>query len=82
MAGGGELSRNWEVPYYIEVFLEILHDAVQEKVLDVFTFPSVTNMWYKIIAQIKYEMIRIVIVLKVLIVIIAVSIIHANKDFT
>ena len=36
-------------------------------------------MCYKIIAYIKYEMIRIVIVLIVLIVIIAVLIIHANN---
>ena len=36
-------------------------------------------MYYKIIAQIKYEMIVIVIVLIVLIVIVAVLIIHANN---
>ena len=36
-------------------------------------------MYYKIIAQIKYEMIVIVTVLIVLIVIVAVLIIHANN---
>ena len=41
------------LPYYIEVFLEIPHDAAQEKNLDVFIFPSLTNMCYKIIALSK-----------------------------
>ena len=43
--GGGE------VPYYINVFLEINHDAAQEKNLDVFIFPLLTNICYKIIAK-------------------------------
>ena len=44
-----------------------------------FIFPLLANMYYKIIAQIKYEMIVIVIVLIVLIVIVAVLIIHGNN---
>ena len=35
---------------YIEVFLEIPHDAASEKNLDVFIFPVLTNMCNKIIA--------------------------------
>ena len=46
----GGLSKNGELLYYIEVFLEIPHDAAQEKNLDVFIFPLLTNMCYKIIA--------------------------------
>ena len=61
------------MPYYAEVFLEIPHDATQEKNLDVFIFPCLAKMCFKIIAQIKYEMIGI------LIVIIALLIIHANN---
>ena len=80
---GGGLSRNGEgvggLIYYIEVFLEIPHDAAQEKNLDVFIFPLLTNMCCKIIAQIKYEIIGIVIVLRMLIVIIVVLLIHANN---
>ena len=34
----------------IEVFLEIPHDAVQEKNLNVFIIPLLTNMCYKIVA--------------------------------
>ena len=44
----GGLSRNGEgvggLIYYIEVFLEIPHDAAQEKNLDVFIFPLLTNV--------------------------------------
>ena len=72
MVGGG-------LPYYINVFLKIPHDAAQEKNLDVFVFPLLTNMCYKIIAYIKYEMIDIEIVLIALIVKIAALIIHANN---
>ena len=39
-----------ELPYYIDVFLEITHDAAWKKSLDVFIFPLVTKMCYKIIA--------------------------------
>ena len=35
----GGLSRNGGLPYYIEVFLEIPHEAALEKNLDVFLFP-------------------------------------------
>ena len=51
------------LPYYIEVFLEISHDAAQENNLDVFIFSLLTNLCYKATAQIKYEMIEIAIVL-------------------
>ena len=34
----------------VEVFLEIPHDAAQKKNLDVFIFPLLTKMCYKIIA--------------------------------
>ena len=34
--GGGVL------PYYTEIFLEVLHDAAQKKNLDVFIFPVLT----------------------------------------
>ena len=46
-----------ELPYYIEVFLEIPHNAASEKNLDVFIVPLLTNMCYKIIAKIKYEIV-------------------------
>ena len=51
--GGGGLSRNvfmFYVQNCIEVFLEIPHDAAQEKNFDVFIFPLSTNMCYKIVA--------------------------------
>ena len=51
----------------------------RKKNLDVFIFPLLTKMCYKIIAEVKYEMIGITIILKVLIVIIAVLIINANN---
>ena len=46
----GGLSRNEGATYYIEVFLEIPHDTAQEKNIDVFIFPLLTNMCYKIVA--------------------------------
>ena len=69
------------VPYYTDVFLEIPHDAAQEKNLDVLVFPLLTNMYCKITAYKKCEMIGIAIVLitLILIVIIAALIIHANN---
>ena len=47
--GGGKAKWGGRVlemglPYYIGVFLEIPHDRVQEKNLDVFIFPMLTNM--------------------------------------
>ena len=51
----------------LQVFLEIPYGAVSEKNLDVIVFPLLTNMFYKTAAQIKYEMIGIVIVLIMLI---------------
>ena len=49
--GGGEKGGGGGVlPCYIEVFLEIPHDGAQEKNFDVFIFPLLTNMCYKIIA--------------------------------
>ena len=51
----------------LQVFLEIPYGAVSEKNLDVIIFPLLTNMFYKTAAQIKYEMIGIVIVLIMLI---------------
>ena len=60
-------------PYYIGVFLKIPF---------VFILPLLTNMYFKIIAQIKYQMIGIVIILIVLIVIIAVLIIHVNNKYS
>ena len=65
--GRGRLSRNWGLPYYTEVFLEIPHDAAYGKNLDVFIFSLSTNMCYKTTAQIRYEMIGFVMVLIVLI---------------
>ena len=65
--GGRRLSRNWGLPYYTEVFLEIPHDAAYGKNLDVFIFSLSTNMCYKTTAQIRYEMIGFVMVLIVLI---------------
>ena len=41
-----EVRQNGGLPY-IEVFLEILHDAAQEKNLDVFIFPLLTSMCCK-----------------------------------
>ena len=73
------------LPYYIEIFLEIPHNVAFEKNLDVYIFPLLTNMCYKIIAYIKYDMIGIVILLIMFIVIIvaliiiAVLIFHANN---
>ena len=75
----GGLSRNGEVTILYGVFLEIPHDAAEEKNLDVFIFPLLANMYYKIIAEVRYELTGIVINLVVLIAIIAVSIIHANN---
>ena len=72
------MSRNGEVIIY-GVFLEIPHDAAEEKNLDVFIFPLLANMYYKIIAEIRYELTSIVINLVVLIAIKAGSIIHANN---
>ena len=36
--GGGGVVQKWGLPYYKEIFLEILHDAAQEKNLDGFIF--------------------------------------------
>ena len=77
--GGGGLSRDKELHYYNEVFLEIPQDEAEEKNLDMFIIPLLTNMCYKTTAQIKYEMIGIVSFNKVDIVITAVLIIHANN---
>ena len=60
------------LPYCIEVFLEIPHDTAWEKFFDVFIFPLLTNMGYKIILLIKYKMIGIVMILIVLMAIRAV----------
>ena len=50
-AKGGASSRNGRgLPYCIEVFLEIAHDAAYKKNLDLFIFPLLTKMCYKIIA--------------------------------
>ena len=49
MKGGG-VPRNTGLPYYIGVFLAIPGDAAWEKNLDVFIFPLLTKMRYKIIA--------------------------------
>ena len=73
------MSRNGEVIILYGVFLEIPHDAAEEKNLDVFIFPLLANMYYKIIAEIRYELTSIVINLVVLIAIKAGSIIHANN---
>ena len=77
---GGGVSRNGAgLLYYAEIFLEIPHDAAYEKNLDVFIFPLLKYMCYKIIAYIKYDMIGIVILLIMLIVIIVVLITHENN---
>ena len=68
MGVGGEGDYLKMGGYHINVFLEIPHDAAWEKDLDVLFFFLLTNMCYKIIAQIKFEMIGI-----------HVSIIHANS---
>ena len=47
---GGGVPRNTGLPYYIGVFLAIPGDAAWEKNLDVFIFPLLTKMRYKIIA--------------------------------
>ena len=41
--GRGE-DKMGALPYHIEVFLEIPHDAAQEKNLDVFLSPLLTNV--------------------------------------
>ena len=46
--GGGEAKL--QLSYYVAVFLEIPHDAAQETNVDVFIFPLLTNMCYKILA--------------------------------
>ena len=66
MQNGWGFLETGGLPYYIEVFLEIPHDVAKEKNV-VFTFPLLTNLCYKTIAEIKYEMIGTVIVLIVLI---------------
>ena len=38
MGGGGEVSRNGGLPYYIEVSLDIPHDTALEKNLHVLSF--------------------------------------------
>ena len=43
----GRLSGNGGFPYYIELFLEVPHEAALEKNLDVFLFRFLTNMCYK-----------------------------------
>ena len=72
------VRQNGGLPYYIEVSLKIL-DAAYEKYLDVLIFTLPTNMYYKIIAYVKYEMTGNAVILIVLIVITAVLIIHANN---
>ena len=67
--GGG--VQKWGLVYYIEVFLDIPHDAAQGKNLDMCILSLLTKIWCKVIAYIKYEMIDIVI---------AVLIIHADKE--
>ena len=48
------VSRQGVFPYFIEVFLEIPHDAVYGKILMcLFFLCKQTNMCYKIIALIK-----------------------------
>ena len=42
--GGGGEGKKGGLPYHIEVFLEIPHDAAQEKNLDVFLSPLLTNV--------------------------------------
>ena len=72
------VRQNGGLSYYIEVSLKIL-DAAYEKYLDVLIFTLPTNMYYKIIAYVKYEMTGNAVILIVLIVITAVLIIHANN---
>ena len=76
--GRGVVRQNGGLSYYIEVSLKIL-DAAYEKYLDVLIFTLPTNMYYKIIAYVKYEMTGNAVILIVLIVITAVLIIHANN---
>ena len=76
--GRGLVRQNGELSYYIEVSLKI-PDAAYEKYLDVLIFTLPTNMYYKIIAYVKYEMTGNAVILIVLIVITAVLIIHANN---
>ena len=76
--GRGLVRQNGGLSYYIEVSLKIL-DAAYEKYLDVLIFTLPTNMYYKIIAYVKYEMTGNAVILIVLIVITAVLIIHANN---
>ena len=84
----GCVYRKGVLPFYIEIFLEIPHDVAQEKNLDVFIFPLLTNMCYKRTVEMidemieQYEMIGIARVLTVVIVIIAVLIIHANNKYS
>ena len=47
LSGSGVLPY---LPYDIEVFLEIPHDAALEKSIDVFIFPLLTSLCYKITA--------------------------------
>ena len=52
--GGGGGNGNFclkkvGLSYYTEVFLEIPDDATEEKNLDVFIFPLLTNTCYKLI---------------------------------
>ena len=72
------VRQNGGLSYYIEVSLKIL-DAAYEKYLDVLIFTLPTNMYYKIIAYVKYEMTGNAVILIVLIVITVVLIIHANN---
>ena len=72
------VRQNGGLSYYIEVSLKIL-DAAYEKYLDVLIFTLPTNMYYKIIAYVKYEMTGNAVILIVLILITAVLIIHANN---
>ena len=41
---GEGVRQNGALPYHIEVFQEIPHDAAQEKNLDVFLSPFLTNV--------------------------------------
>ena len=72
------VRQNGGLSYYIEVSLKIL-EAAYEKYLDVLIFTLPTNMYYKIIAYVKYEMTGNAVILIVLIVITVVLIIHANN---
>ena len=49
LGGGGGGDRKGGLPYYIEAFLEIPHDAPQEKNPGAFIFLLLPNMCYTLI---------------------------------